>query len=147
MLIVTWYKQRHFYTSSWWAVTLATTTACDETKWSVLRHGKGPFTLRVSVNTAMSLTIYFRLNCLDFFMNQANHSQNGLQPQLIRYDASVDADAPNQSWTLSVNETLKVCALCTLASSVCQRCNDVSVRKAIYSKDWLQPQLIWIVSN
>ena len=29
--------------------------------------------------------------------------QNGLQPQLIRYDASVQADAPNQSLTLSVN--------------------------------------------
>ena len=30
-------------------------------------------------------------------------SKNGLQPQLIRYGASIEADHPNQSFTLSVN--------------------------------------------
>ena len=32
-----------------------------------------------------------------------SHSKKGLQPQLIRYDVSVDADALNQSLMLSVN--------------------------------------------
>ena len=49
--------------------------------------------------------ILLRLNCLDYLINQGNHSQNGLQPQLLIYDASVDADAPNQSLTISVNES------------------------------------------
>ena len=36
-----------------------------------------------------------------------SHSKNGLQPQLIRYNASIDADGPNQaSMALSVNEPL-----------------------------------------
>ena len=39
-------------------------------------------------------------------MNQVSRSKNGLQPQLIRNDASVDADAPNQSVTLSVGGPL-----------------------------------------
>ena len=32
-----------------------------------------------------------------------SHSNNGLQPQFIRYDASDDADTPNQSLALSAN--------------------------------------------
>ena len=37
-------------------------------------------------------------------MNQASHSKNELQPlTLIRYDASTDADALNQSLTPSAN--------------------------------------------
>ena len=32
-----------------------------------------------------------------------SHFKNGLQPQLIRRDASVDADVLNQSLMLSVN--------------------------------------------
>ena len=34
------------------------------------------------------------------------HSKNGLQPELIRHDATVDADAQNQSLMLSVNRPL-----------------------------------------
>ena len=40
------------------------------------------------------------LNCLDFLINHKSHSKNGLQPKLIRYDASVDTEAPNQSCAL-----------------------------------------------
>ena len=64
---------------------------------------KGPFTLSISVNAAMSIAISLQLNCSDFLRNQASHYKNGLQPRLIRYDAGVGADAPNQSLTLSVN--------------------------------------------
>ena len=35
------------------------------------------------------------------------HSRNALQPQLIRYNASVDADSPNHSLTLGVNIPLR----------------------------------------
>ena len=64
---------------------------------------KGPFTLSVRVNAAVSLVIALWLKYLDFLMNQTSHSKYGLQPQLIRYDTSIDADAPNKSLTLSVN--------------------------------------------
>ena len=60
---------------------------------------KGSFTLSVSINGAMSLAIFPWLNCLDFLTNQVSFSKNGLQPQLIRYDTSSDAEAPNQSLT------------------------------------------------
>ena len=56
------------------------------------------FAVSVSVNAAMSLTKLF-----SFLVNQMSHSINGLQPQLIRYMAIVDTDAPNQSLTLGVN--------------------------------------------
>ena len=36
-------------------------------------------------------------------MNQMSYSKNGLEPQSIRYDANIDADATNQLLTLSVN--------------------------------------------
>ena len=35
-----------------------------------------------------------------------SRSKNGLQPQLIWYDASIDAHTRNHSWTLSVNGPL-----------------------------------------
>ena len=35
-----------------------------------------------------------------------SHSKNGLLPQLVRYNASTDVDAPNQALALSVNELL-----------------------------------------
>ena len=43
---------------------------------------------------------------LDRFLSSSrpNHSKNGLQPQLIRYDASVEADTPNRSLAIGVNE-------------------------------------------
>ena len=43
------------------------------------------------------------LNYLDFLINQVSCSKNGLQPELITYDASVDAEVPNQSLMLSIN--------------------------------------------
>ena len=43
------------------------------------------------------------LNGLYFLVNRGSHSKNGLQPQLIRYDTSVDTDAPNQSLPLAVD--------------------------------------------
>ena len=45
------------------------------------------------------------IKLLKFLTNQRSRSKNGLQPQLITYDASVDADAPNQPLMLSVNGT------------------------------------------
>ena len=62
-----------------------------------LRPLKGPFTLTISIKTAIS----FLLICLDFLINQVGHSKNRLQPQLIRCDTSIDTDAPNQSLKLS----------------------------------------------
>ena len=44
-----------------------------------------------------------RFSCLDFLINQASRSKNGLQPQLIRYDANVDPNARNRSLMLSLN--------------------------------------------
>ena len=64
---------------------------------------KGSFTLSVTINTAMSLVISLWLNCLDYLINQMSHSKNRLQRQLIKYDASTDADALNQSLKLGVN--------------------------------------------
>ena len=51
---------------------------------------KRPFTLSVSVTT-----LQFRLDGLDFLINQASQFKNGLLTPLIRYHASIDADAPN----------------------------------------------------
>ena len=56
---------------------------------------KGPFTLSVSINAVMLRVISLLLNCLDFLINQA-----------IRYDASINADTPNQSLTHSVKVPL-----------------------------------------
>ena len=56
---------------------------------------KGRFTLSISGNASMLLGISLRLNCLHFLINQVSHSKNGSQPELIRYDASVDANTPN----------------------------------------------------
>ena len=39
-----------------------------------------------------------------FLINEASHSENGLQPHVIRYDTSIDVNIPNQSLVLSVNE-------------------------------------------
>ena len=61
------------------------------------------FNLGVSVNASMLLAISLWLDCLNFLINPASCSKNGLQLQSIRYD-SIDADAPEQSLTLSVNE-------------------------------------------
>ena len=57
----------------------------------------------VSFNTTVSLVMSLWFNFLDSLINQVSHSKNELQPQLIRYDASVDAKASNQSLTFSVN--------------------------------------------
>ena len=54
---------------------------------------KGPFTLSIRVNAAMLR--YHWLNYLDFFLNQASHSKNGLLPQLIRNDVRINVNAPN----------------------------------------------------
>ena len=62
---------------------------------SVWISHKGPFTLSFSVNTAISLAILLSLNCLDFLINQANCSRNGLQPQLIIYNTRVETDTPD----------------------------------------------------
>ena len=43
------------------------------------------------------------IKLLDILMNEVSCSKNGLRPQLIRYNASVDTDAPNQSFLLNVN--------------------------------------------
>ena len=45
-----------------------------------------------------------RIKWFRLLPNQASCSKNGVQPQLIRCDTSIDADSPNQSLTLSVNE-------------------------------------------
>ena len=37
------------------------------------------------------------------FINQVDYSKYMLQPQLMRYNASVDTPAPNKSLMLSVN--------------------------------------------
>ena len=41
-------------------------------------------------------------------MNQVSLSKNGLQFQLVRYNTSVETDAPNQSLMLSINGALEV---------------------------------------
>ena len=64
------------------------------------------FTLSFSINVVMSLAISItRIKLLRFLklINQTSHSENGLEPQLIRYDTGIDNGAPNQSLTLSVN--------------------------------------------
>ena len=61
---------------------------------------KGSFALSVSLNAAMSIVISRWLNYLDFLINQVNHSKNGFQPQLIRYESSVDADDLINLWRL-----------------------------------------------
>ena len=58
------------------------------------------FTLSISVHAAMSLVIQL-LRLLNKPKN--SYSKNGLQPQWIQHNASVDADAPNQSLTPIVN--------------------------------------------
>ena len=63
----------------------------------------GPFTLSVRANAAMSAAISLWLKLLRFLMNQASRSKNGLQAQLITYDAIVDDDTSNQSLMLYVN--------------------------------------------
>ena len=65
----------------------------------------GPFTLSISVNGMMLLvtSLLHRLNYLDSLINRASQCKYGLQPQLIRYNTSIDTDTPNQSLTLSVN--------------------------------------------
>ena len=80
---------------------------------------KGPFILSVSVYSAMLLTTWLGLNCLDFLINQMGCTKNWLQPQLLKYDASIDGDAPNQSFTLSVNMTLRHLPWTGMVSSDC----------------------------
>ena len=59
-----------------------------------------------------------------FSTNQLSCSRNGLQLQLIRYDTSIDVDAPNQLLTLSMNWSLgvpnspKLCSIEFLVSDV-----------------------------
>ena len=55
----------------------------------------------------MSLVISLWMKLPIFFINQASHSKNGSQRQVIRYDPNIYADAPNQSLTLSVNGPLE----------------------------------------
>ena len=58
--------------------------------------------------SSFSITTLF-LNCLDLKNKQNKTSEslkNGLQPQLIRYNVSINVNAPNQSLTLSVNVPL-----------------------------------------
>ena len=74
------------------------------THWSEPRPGQGPHT-KLSVNRPFSTDCQRQccdigiIKLLRFLINQASHSKNDLQPQLIRYYASVDADVPNQSLT------------------------------------------------
>ena len=42
------------------------------------------------------------IELLRFLNKQASRSKNGLQPELVRYDTTVNVDARNQSLTLSV---------------------------------------------
>ena len=49
---------------------------------------------------------HFEWNCLHFSSNE-QVIPNGSQPQVIRYDTNIYADAPNQSLTLSVNGPLE----------------------------------------
>ena len=60
-----------------------------------MEHFKGQSTLSVRVHAVMSLAMSLSLNCLDFLINHASHSTNGLEPELIRHDASIDIDSPN----------------------------------------------------
>ena len=59
---------------------------------------KGPFACCVVTGNIALIKL------LRFIINLVIHSENGLQTQLIRYDESIDAKAPNQSWTLSVGQ-------------------------------------------
>ena len=43
------------------------------------------------------------IKLLKFVTNQTSYPEDGLQPRLITYDASIDTEAPNQSLILSVN--------------------------------------------
>ena len=52
--------------------------------------------------------ISLRLDHSYFLIKQVSRSKNGLQPQLIRYDASVDAGAPTKALTLSVIGTQRI---------------------------------------
>ena len=61
---------------------------------------KGPFTQSVGDNVASDIALIKLLR----FLNKPSESlQCWLQPQLIRYDTTIDADAPNHSLALSVN--------------------------------------------
>ena len=75
---------------------------------------KGPFTLSVSINININININVSINIatslailliklLDFFKEPGESLQKWLQPQLIRYDARIDAGAPTKSLTLTVN--------------------------------------------
>ena len=55
----------------------------------------------------------------------------GCKPQLIRYDTSVDAGAPNQSLTLSVNAPLKATLACVLNCTVVSLCANLLASKLI----------------
>ena len=52
--------------------------------------------------------ISLRLDYSGFLIKQVSRSKNGLQPQLIRYDASVDAGAPTKTLTLSLIGTQRI---------------------------------------
>ena len=54
-------------------------------------------------NVASDITL---IKLLKFLNKPIQLLQNGLQPQLIRYDVSIDADASNQSLTLGINGPL-----------------------------------------
>ena len=64
---------------------------------------KGQLTLSISVNSAMLLATRSLIKLLRF-LNKPNESlKNVFQPEMIRFDASVVANTPNQSLTLSVS--------------------------------------------
>ena len=54
----------------------------------------GPIYTGVRIIGVISLAILLSINYLDFLINQESHSKNRLQPQMIRYDASIDVDTP-----------------------------------------------------
>ena len=57
----------------------------------------------MNVNAAMSLAISLQLKLLGLLNTPSESNQKWVASRLIRYDESVDANAPNKSLTLSVN--------------------------------------------
>ena len=80
----------------------------------------------LSVNAATSLEISLWLNCLDFLIHQASFSKNGSHPQLMKYDASDDPDAPNQPLNPSANRPLLLNVWKVMAGE-CQKIDNSSV--------------------
>ena len=65
---------------------------------------KGWFTLSSECQCCDVASDIDLVKLLKFLIIEVSDPKNGLRRQSIRYDTSIDTDAPNQSLTLSVNK-------------------------------------------